>query len=59
MRPIGDALRWHALNSLRAACSFGDKGSLFVSAMILHASCKAKLKFIAPPLFLYAPTKAA
>ena len=49
MRPIGDAPRWHALNSLRAACAFGDKGSLFVSAMIFHASCKAKLKFIAPP----------
>lgn len=48
MRPIGDAFRWHALNSLRVACSFGDKGSLFVSAMIFHASCKAKLKFIAP-----------
>ena len=45
MRPIGDALRWHGLNSLRAACSFGDKGFLFV---FVHASCKAKLKFIAP-----------
>lgn len=59
MRPIGDAPRWHALNSLRAACAFGDKGSLFVSAMIFHASCKAKLKFIAPPTISYAPTKAA
>lgn len=42
MRPIEDALRWHGLNSLRAACSFGDKDSLFVSAMIFSCFLQGK-----------------
>lgn len=52
MRPIGDAPRWHALNSLRAACAFGDKGSLFVSAMIFSCFLQGKTKVYCPAYYL-------
>lgn len=51
MRPIGDALRWHGLNSLRAACAFGDKGSLFVSAMIFSCFLQGKTKVYCPAYY--------
>ena len=51
MRPIGDALRWHGLNSLRAACSFGDKGSLFVSAMIFSCFLQGKTEVYCPAYY--------
>ena len=34
---------------LRAACSFGDKGFLFVSAMIFSCFLQGKTEVIAPP----------
>lgn len=55
MRLIGDALRWHGLNSLRAACSFGDKSSLFVSAMIFSCFMQGKTEVYCPAFYFPMP----
>lgn len=42
----------HELNCLRAACAFGDKGSLFVSAMIFSCFLQGKTKVYCTAYYL-------
>lgn len=57
MRPIGDALRWHELNSLRAVCSFEDNGSPFVSAMIFSCFLQGKTEVYCPAHYFPMPLR--